>query len=192
MEYRESTLLSALQGRRPHRPPCPNARGLPRSSTAMAAIPTTLARTRTGIAAFAALGGSTSSKNGTGSPSSLWNGPSGQSPPPMPSAIPSTARKPIETGRTRSRWRVMAHHQICASVDSPTTDHAAWKSRKDLARQRNSDHPTVSGSRLVTLPPRWRRRTSGGATGRRPLAAGSDQGRNSRPRARPASGRQPT
>jgi hypothetical protein len=115
------------------------------------------------MAAFAARGGSTSSKNGTGSPRSLWNGPRGQSPTPTPSATPSMTRKPTDAGRIRSRRLVTALNQMCASVNSPTTDHAAWNRRKALARRGNSDQETVDIQAMVEPPvgPDWLARCRG-------------------------------
>ena len=94
------------------------------SCTAITAMPPTLALTSTGMAALAARRGRTSSNNGTGSPSSLWNGPSGQLPRPRTRATPSMERKPIEAGRAPSRRPLIAHSETCASVDSPTMDQA--------------------------------------------------------------------
>ena len=77
-----------------------------------AAMPTTLTTARIGTAALAVRGGSTSSKNGTGSPHSACSGPTGQSPRPPTSAAPSAIKKATLAQSGRFRLPVRAHTQM--------------------------------------------------------------------------------
>jgi hypothetical protein len=78
----------------------------------VATIPATDANARIGTPALAVRGGKISSKNDTGSPSCYWNGPSGQSPPPMMSPAPSTERKAMLAVSRRFLRRVAAQNQM--------------------------------------------------------------------------------
>jgi pimeloyl-ACP methyl ester carboxylesterase len=84
--------------------------------TAKTVTPANVAEMRTGKAALAALGGSSSSKSGTGSPMRAWTGPNGQFPRPMTIAIPWRPTAARAAPKTRSRRPVMAQAQQVAQA----------------------------------------------------------------------------
>ena len=98
-------------------------------------MPEMLTAASTGTAAFAARGGSTSSKNGTGSPHSACRGPTGQSPWPTTSAPPSTASNATPAHRRGLRRRFSAETQMSARHHSCATDQAACSTRHARARR---------------------------------------------------------
>ena len=114
-----------------------------RGTTTSPTNPARVAPARIGIAALAARGGSTSSKNGTGSPHWAWSGPAGQLPRPMASPPPSSARNPTLAASARSRRPVRTHAQIHARLASPATDQTVWTTRKALARRPSVDQLTA-------------------------------------------------
>jgi hypothetical protein len=142
IELRNRTLDAYVDGQiiRPERRPAVSvawryARATsPGRLRARATIPATLTTASTGTAAFAARGGSTSSKNGTGSPHSDCIGPTGQSPWPTMSAAPSTVRKATPAHRRRLRRRVNTETQISLRHQSCATDQDACRTRHARAR----------------------------------------------------------
>ncbi len=106
-------------------PPGDARRTTPGARSTTAPTATTLTAARTGTAAFAARGGSTSSKNGTGSPQLSWSRPRGQFPRPTTSAPPSTRRKPTLAHRAGLLRPVTAHAPMQPREASCATDHAA-------------------------------------------------------------------
>jgi hypothetical protein len=75
-------------------------------------MPVSEATASSGMAAFAARGGSRSSNIGTGSPSRAWTGPKGQLPRPTMSATPWVDKKAIAAYSRRSRLRRTALAQM--------------------------------------------------------------------------------
>ena len=84
----------------------------------------------TGTARRAALGESTSSNRGTGSPRRSWSGPSGQSPLFAVTNAPSATSVTTARRSQRSRRPVRAHHQTWTMAPRNATAIAPWPAQK--------------------------------------------------------------
>ena len=102
----------------------------------------------TGTARRAALGDSTSSNRGTGSPRRSWSGPSGQSPLFAVTNAPSATSVTTARRSQRSRRPVRAHHQTWTMAPRNATAIAPWPARK--ARAAGDNRPLAMLARMAS------------------------------------------
>jgi hypothetical protein len=101
-----------------------------------------------GTARRAALGESTSSNRGTGSPRRSWSGPSGQSPLFAVTNAPSATSVTTARRSQRSRRPVSAHHQTWPMAPRNATAIAPWPARK--ARAAGDNRPLAMLARMAS------------------------------------------
>ena len=101
-----------------------------------------------GTARRAALGESTSSNRGTGSPRRSWSGPSGQSPLFAVTNAPSATSVTTARRSQRSRRPVRAHHQTWTMAPRNATVIAPWPARK--ARAAGDNRPLAMLARMAS------------------------------------------
>ena len=101
-----------------------------------------------GTARRAALGESTSSNRGTGSPRRSWSGPSGQSPLFAVTNAPSATSVTTARRSQRSRRPVRAHHQTWTMAPRNATVIAPWPARK--ARAAGDKRPSAMLARMAS------------------------------------------
>ena len=102
----------------------------------------------TGTARRAALGESTSSNRGTGSPRRSWSGPSGQSPLFAVTNAPSATSVTTARRSQRSRRPVRAQHQTWTMAPRNATAIAPWPARK--ARAAGDNRPLAMLARMAS------------------------------------------